>query len=380
MPDFGAFLTDHNVDGLLFVGDSLCNSDIFYLSRFLASDRFALLVNNGICLLVSAMEMGRAEKESSADEVLSTMHYSMKEKLKITGNFEEAYLHVLKEFLKDHNVERLGVAFDFPCRIYNYLLNEFQVAIIDSPISRWRAIKDHEEIEAIRCVQEACQDAMQLAIKLISKADPVGDNLFWKGEQLTSDRVRGLIEMKLLKKNCDAIGTIVAGGPQSADPHAQGTGSLPANAPIVIDIFPRSKKTRYFADMTRTVVRGEVNAEIKDLYDAVLDAQIAGINAIREGVSGKDVHFQVSETFNDRGYTERYRRGFMHSTGHGIGLDVHERPSLNEAGEILATNNVVTLEPGLYYPEIGGVRLEDMVVVAEKGCYNLTSFEKRLEI
>jgi Xaa-Pro aminopeptidase len=380
MLDFEAFLKDHQIDGLLFVGDSLCNSDMFYLSRFLAGDRFALLVNNGICLLVSTMEMGRAEKESSANEVLSTLHYSIREKLKINSDFEQAYSRVLKEFLKSHNVERLGIGFDFPCGIYNYLLNDFQIKMIKSPISRWRAIKSHEEIEAINFVQAACQDAMRLAIKLISKAEPIGDNLFWKGERLTSDQVRRTIEMKLLKKNCDAIGTIVAGGPQSADPHAQGTGSLLANAPIVIDIFPRSKKTRYFADMTRTVVRGEANADIKDLYDAVLDAQNAGINAIKEGVSGKDVHFQVSETFNDRGYTERDKKGFMHSTGHGIGLDVHEPPSLNEAGEILTANNVVTIEPGLYYPEIGGVRLEDLVVVTEKGCYNLTSFDKRLEI
>jgi Xaa-Pro aminopeptidase len=132
--------------------------------------------------------------------------------------------------------------------------------------------------------------------------------------------------------------------------------------------------------MTRTIVRGEVKTEVKELYDAVLDAQITGINAIRKGVSGKEVHFQVCEVFNNHGYTERIGRGFMHSTGHGIGLDVHERPSLNEAGEILEANNVVTLEPGLYYPEVGGVRLEDLVVVGEKGCYNLTNFEKRLEI
>ena len=130
--------------------------------------------------------------------------------------------------------------------------------------------------------------------------------------------------------------------------------------------------------MTRTLLRGEAPQEVRELYDAVLAAQEAGIRAIRAGVSGEEVHLAVSAVFLDMGYPERDGCGFTHSTGHGVGLDVHEPPSLGEGGEILEASQVVTVEPGLYYPDIGGVRLEDLVVVRSAGCDNLTRFGKDL--
>ncbi|MFZ3314159.1 MAG: M24 family metallopeptidase, partial [Methanothrix sp.] len=161
-------------------------------------------------------------------------------------------------------------------------------------------------------------------------------------------------------------------------PHARGTGPLPANSPIVIDIYPRSKTHRYYADMTRTVLRGEAPLEANELYHAVLAAQEAGIKAIRSGISGEEVHAAVSAVFQEMGYSERDGCGFTHSTGHGVGLDVHELPSLSEGGEILKSSQVVTVEPGLYYPDIGGVRLEDLLVVRDNGCENLTRSRKDL--
>jgi Xaa-Pro aminopeptidase len=155
---------------------------------------------------------------------------------------------------------------------------------------------------------------------------------------------------------------------------------LAANSPIVIDIFPRNKSSRYFADMTRTVLKGEAPIDVKEIYEAVCLAQAEGLRAIRAGVYGKEVHSRVSEVFRDQGYPETEGQGFTHSTGHGVGLDVHEKPSLGEAGEILPESCVVTVEPGLYYPDIGGVRMEDMVVVKKDGCDNLTLFEKKLVI
>ena len=218
---------------------------------------------------------------------------------------------------------------------------------------------------------------MRRAVDLRPAQSP-GDILCCQGQPLTSEQVRRAIEFSLLEDGCEATDTIVAGGVQAADPHARGTGPLPANAPIVIDIFPRSKSHRYYADMTRTVLRGEASLETKELYDAVLAAQIAGIDAIRSGVSGEEVHAAVGEVFLDRGYPERESCGFTHSTGHGVGLDVHEKPSLGEGGEVLGAYEVVTVEPGLYYPDIGGVRLEDLVVVRDTGCDNLTRFKKKL--
>jgi Xaa-Pro aminopeptidase len=372
------FLQENNLDGLLFVGDSVCDPDMFYLSRFFASDRFAILAAEKVIMLVSSMELGRAIQEGSADSVISTSDYGIKQKLNDLGKPGMAYNAVLDELLHDNNIKRLGVPQRFPAEIFVSLSQKLPVSIIESPVSRWREIKSNQELAAIESVQSACEKAMHQAINLISKSEPRGNYLIWEGQMLTSEKVRSIIEIALLMEGCEAVDTIVAGGNDAVNPHARGSGPLPAHIPIVIDIFPRSKKTRYFADMTRTVIRGEANPEIVNLYNAVLDAQNAGIRAVRAGANGKDVHSKVCQVFADLGYPETKSRGFTHSTGHGVGLEIHERPSIGEAGEALDAGTVVTVEPGLYYPDLGAVRLEDLVVVKPDGCDNLTRFEKRL--
>jgi Xaa-Pro aminopeptidase len=374
----GRFLSDHELDGFLLLGDGRCNLDIYYLSRFIAPDRFALLASSSLSILVSGMEEGRARKESAADEVVSTSDYGIGEKL---ARFERpggAYVAVLKEFLRDRGVKRLGVFGDFPVKIYLDLAEDFEISVHESPVSEMREVKTAEEIEAIRYSQRACEEAMLVAIEMIRRSRPTGEVLVLDGEPLTSERVKSAIDVSLLERGCEAEDTIVAGGRDAADPHFVGSGPLPRDAPIVIDIFPRSKRSRYFADMTRTVLRGEAEEEVVEIYQAVAAAQEAGIAAVRAGASGREVHSKVCDILEEQGYPEREGRGFIHSTGHGVGLEVHERPSLSEVGRTLEENNVVTVEPGLYYPELGGVRLEDMVVVRRGGCENLTCLEKRL--
>jgi Xaa-Pro aminopeptidase len=374
------YLEEQNLDGLLLIGDSICDPDMYYLTRFSAVDRFTVLAADRVTMLVSSMELGRAMHESCADQVISTTEYGIKEKLKASGKPGEAYTAALIEFLSDLGVRRIGVPQRFPAGIFTTLSKKFQVSIVESPVSKWREVKSDREIEAIRVVQKACEKAMRLAIDSISRSRPKGEYLYADSNPLTSEKVRSSIEISLLDDGCDAIDTIVAGGTAAANPHARGDGPLPANSPIVIDIFPRSKSSRYFADMTRTVLRGEASPEVADIYDSVVAAQNAGIDAVRAGIDGKEVHSRVSQVFKDRGYPEGDNSGFIHSTGHGVGLEIHERPSLSEAGEVLQAGSVVTVEPGLYYPDLGGVRLEDLVVVRSEGCDNLTEFERRLVV
>ena len=374
------FLCASNLDGFLFVGDSICDADMYYLTHFLAGDPFALLAEAKTTLLVSSMEKGRAEKESTADNVLSTSEYGIMEKLKKSGKPDQAYLEVLREFLCDHGVSRVGVPNRFPAGIFQHLAQDFEVKILESPATRYRAVKTEREIAAITSTQRACERAMRKAVDLIAGARPRGEILFYQDQPLLSEQVRSIIEVSLLEDACETMDTIVAGGADAADPHMRGVGPLAANAPIVIDIFPRSKVSRYYADMTRTVLKGEASLEVNEIYDAVRQAQDVGLKGIRSGVPGKEVHSSVSQIFRELGFPETEGSGFTHSTGHGVGLDVHEKPSLSETGETLQTAQVVTVEPGLYYPQIGGVRLEDLVVVTENGCENLTRFEKKLVI
>jgi len=188
-----------------------------------------------------------------------------------------------------------------------------------------------------------------------------------------------------LQANGLAANTIVAGGRQACDPHERGHGPLRAHEPIVMDIFPRSQKTGYFGDITRTVVRGHASEAVRKLYDTVYAGQKIAFEKIRAKVKTADVHKAVQKFFVQQGYKTGRRdgrmEGFFHGTGHGLGLEIHETPRLNATStEILRPGHVVTVEPGLYYPGIGGVRLEDVALVTAQGAKNLTRFEKALEI
>jgi len=183
----------------------------------------------------------------------------------------------------------------------------------------------------------------------------------------------------LLAHGCRGVDTIVSCGPETALPHNTGSGPLLENEPIVIDIFPRDELSGYYADMTRTVVKGEPSPEIREMYDAVRDAKTLAAAEVRAGAAGADLYNAVVEFFRDRGY-ESDTRGFIHSLGHGVGLEVHEEPSLGPRGGALAVGNVVTIEPGLYYPGTGGVRLEDMGAVTETDFDRFTQYEEELTL
>ncbi len=218
---------------------------------------------------------------------------------------------------------------------------------------------------------------MDRAVTLIRSARPVDGVLHHGGEPLTSERVRAEMHCLLFGFGCVARETIVACGPDTASPHHTGSGPLLAGEPIVIDIFPQDEKSGYHADMTRTVVWGEPSPEIREMYEAVRDAHEMASSLVRPGAGGGDLYQRVVEFFRERGYATD-TQGFIHSLGHGVGLDVHEQPSLGPTGETLIAGNVVTIEPGLYYKGIGGVRLEDMGAVSADGFDRFTRYPMEL--
>jgi Xaa-Pro aminopeptidase len=177
---------------------------------------------------------------------------------------------------------------------------------------------------------------------------------------------------------------IVAGGDQGVDPHERGQGPLFARQPIVLDIFPRSRVSGYWGDITRTVIRGPATPGQLRQYQTVLRAQTRALAAVKPGVTGAAIHALVCEEFAKAGYkTESVGglpRGFIHSTGHGVGLEIHEAPSVSPAGTALEPGHVITIEPGLYYPGVGGVRIEDTVVVTETGSSLLARCPKVFEL
>jgi Xaa-Pro aminopeptidase len=178
------------------------------------------------------------------------------------------------------------------------------------------------------------------------------------------------------------MGTIVAGGDQGCDPHERGFGPLYADSLIILDVFPRDAKTGYFGDMTRTVLRGRASEAQRKLWETVKAGQALALRRIKAGVDGMTIHKAIQELFTSRGFPTEIRKGrrvgFFHGTGHGLGLEIHEHPRLQKV--TLKDRQVLTVEPGLYYPGLGGARLEDVVLVTKTGCKILSRFPKQLEI
>ena len=238
--------------------------------------------------------------------------------------------------------------------------------------------KTQEQITAIQEVQQATEAAMAAVIIYLQTTN-----------NPTAEEAHAVVDEVLETYNCESPeGHIVAGGIQSIEPHEKGSGSLKRGEPIVIDIFPRSKITGYFADMSRTVCLGQPSVELPQMYDAVLRAQELAISMTGPGVKGIDIQSAVEEYFTQAGYKTSgqgtefpYAEGFVHGVGHGVGLSVHEAPRIGRnSTDVLEEGDVITIEPGLYYPHLGGIRLEDMLWVTKDGAKNLTQFPKQFII
>jgi Xaa-Pro aminopeptidase len=227
------------------------------------------------------------------------------------------------------------------------------------------------------------ETGLKRAIEVLkaSKAG-AGKRLRWNGKTLTSEMLRAEIDSAILRAGGNPTGTIVAGADQACDPHERGSGPLYASSLIILDVFPRDMRTGYFGDITRTVVRGRASDGQRKLWETVKAGQSLALKRIKAGVDGMKIHKAIQEFFTQRGYPTEVRNGrqvgFFHGTGHGLGLEIHEYPRLQKV--TLKDRQVLTVEPGLYYPGLGGVRHEDVVVVTKSGHRMLSRFPKRLEI
>ena len=378
-------LTLPDSQAFLMVSESEHNADMYYASGFLAYDSFIYLNSGEDMILVSDMELGRAKKESKVKEVFPTSRYNIMDKVRKNKDVDAAYCEMIQELLHSKNLDRIAVPYNFPVQLADCLRKaNFEIIPVKSPLREMRDIKNQTEISAIEYAQRAGEKALSEGINAIKNAS-VRDGVLWcENSPLKTEDVRAIIDRSLLSFNCEAPDIIIACGKGSSDPHWKGEGELLADEPIVIDMVPRSRKERYYSDMTRTVLHGTPTDELKSMYSAVLDSQEAALNKIKAGVTGAEIHNIVCDVLEERGYetargkSTEFTEGFIHSTGHGVGLDIHEGPNLSENGKELKAGCVVTVEPGLYYKKIGGVRLEDVVVVTRSGCNNLTMFEKNL--
>lgn len=353
----------------LLYADTERNADALYFGRVNVPDAFVAFGLRGRKFaVVSALEFGRVQQTSDFDVVLPLESYVQRARSlwpqRTVGAAEVIFL-----VARDHRQTRFTVGDDFPAGVYEKLFElGLDLTVADGPLFPQREIKSPTEARAIAEGNRCSALGFAAAERMLRASRPRGRSLVYRGEKLTSEKLKFAIEVACLAAGAVSANTIVAGGDQACDPHERGSGPLRPNELIIIDIFPRVTRTGFHGDMTRTFLRGRASDAQRALVAAVRAAQLAALRAIRAGVNGRGVHGKVVEVFQQRGFETRHTAkgsvGFFHGTGHGLGLAVHEPPRMSGSVDYtLKKNSVVTVEPGLYYPGLGGCRIEDVVQV-----------------
>ncbi len=367
----------------LIVAASETDPDMLYATKFWAPDPFIFLERNGKrTLVLSDLEIDRGRKQADADEFV--MFSELENEVQGKSKKAPPYEKVLVRFLKKRGVRSATVPANFPLRYAEELTaNKIRVRAANGIFWPEREAKSDTEVEMMGHALRITEKGLKRAIEVLKQAKPAsGKRLRWRGKTLTSETLRAEIDSTILRAGGSPNGTIVAGGDQACDPHERGSGSLYADSLIILDVFPRDAKTGYFGDMTRTVLRGRASDAQRQLWETVKGGQALALRRIKAGVDGMTIHRAIQEFFASRGFPTEIRKGrrvgFFHGTGHGLGLEIHEHPRLQKV--TLKDRQALTVEPGLYYPGLGGVRLEDVVLVTKTGCRILSRFPKQLEI
>jgi Xaa-Pro aminopeptidase len=367
----------------LIVAASETDPDMLYATRFWAPDPFIFLERNGKrTLVLSDLEFDRGRKQADADEFV--MFSELEREVQGKSKKGPPYEKVLAHFLRKRGIRSAIVPANFPLACAQELAaNKIKVRATNGLFWPGREAKSNKEIEMIGHALRITEIGLRRAIEILKASKPgSGKRLRWNGKTLTSELLRAEIDSAILRAGGIPSGTIVAGGDQACDPHERGHGPLYANSLIILDVFPRDAKTGYFGDLTRTVLRGRASGAQRTLWNTVKAGQALALKKIKAGVDGITIHKAIQDFFAKRGFPTEVRKGrrvgFFHGTGHGLGLEIHEHPRLQKV--TLKNRQVLTVEPGLYYPGVGGARQEDVVVVTKTGCKILSRFPKQLEI
>lgn len=363
--------------------------DLFYACHFSAGDPVIFLEHRKRkILLLSDLELDRARKEATVHDVLPIAGFAATARAPRRGIRPlEGRAGIVQTFCHERRIRRLLVPETMGVGTVDALRSVgLKVDVAPLPFYPQRFFKTPEELKAMRVAQRATFAAMALAEQMLRESTIGRNQLMWKGKPLTSERMQAELSTFLAHQGFSCPeGMIIACGAHAIEPHNHGSGPLRPHEAIIVDIYPRSLTSRMFGDATRTYCKGKAPTALKRLYATVKAAQEAALCEVRAGINGQQIHGNIVKRFEQAGYETKEingrRQGFIHGTGHGLGYAVHEEPlRINRLPCRLRAGHVVTVEPGLYYEGIGGVRIEDVVVVTSRGAELLARYPKRLEI
>jgi Xaa-Pro aminopeptidase len=380
-------------DATILAGNPDQNMTLYHAIRFLVGDPTVLITSpdgsgkTQRTLILRDIEMKRARAHARVDAVHCPDDFAPASGL--SAERETATAQAAAVCLSRLGANRVKADRTLPL-IYVHHIEQAGIEVVyDEAMGvADRRAKDEAEVEMLRAAQGATEEAMRMACEMVARAEVgAGGDLMRGGSALTSERVSSAIDVFLLERGYSTPMNIVAGGREGSDCHNRGSGELRTGEPVIIDIFPQNKRTLYNGDCTRTVVNGDVPDEFGRMHAAVVEAKAAGTNAIRAGVTCDAVYRAAMDVIERHGWG----RGILaddgpvdacsmqHGLGHGIGLNVHEAPLVDEGGPELVVGDALTIEPGLYHATIGGVRIEDMVIVRADGCENLNRLPEGLD-
>jgi Xaa-Pro aminopeptidase len=360
------------------------DADLLYPTGFFAPDPFLFVqVGRRRVLVMSDLEMDRARQQAHVEKVLSWSRFA--KALEAKGG-RAAAPDVIAAVLHELGVKRVGVPAAFPLQLAMDLDERgVDLHVVPDPFWPEREQKRDDEVKAIVASLRAAEAGLLAGMSALRECRIARDGYLKRsGRRFTAEDLRSEVNRTIMGLGFVPSHTICAPGDQAVDPHEAGHGPLRAHTPIVMDIFPRSEKTGYFGDLTRTVVRGRASDALQKMYALVHEGVRLGHRRVKPGVQGQAIHNEIQALFEARGYPTGLRdgrmQGFFHGTGHGLGLQIHEPPSIGKRPSVLKAGHVVTVEPGLYYLGVGGVRIEDVALVTKAGSRNLTRVPKVLEI
>ncbi len=373
-----------NLPPLLYA-DTQTSADMLYFGRVEVHDPFiAFGVRGKKITLQNALEFGRVKKTGDFDTVLSRETWLAR--AKETYGAKAGTAEIIATVAKEYRQRAFRVAAEFPAALYVKLTQlGLKLVFADGMLFPEREIKSDWEAECVREGNRLCTVGYVIAEKILRASKIKGSNLIYRGKPLTSEILRFHLETAIREQGGNPQDTIVAGGDQACDPHERGSGPLYANELIIIDVFPRVIKTGYFGDMTRTYLKGRPREVQRRMVDTVREAQKRATKLIRADIDGRLVHAAVTDCFADAGYETKHGKsgsvGFFHGTGHGLGLAVHDAGRISPSVAYpLKKGSVLTVEPGLYYPGLGGCRWEDVVQVTATGTRPLSKHPYNWEI
>ena len=372
----------------IMAGSPMANKSLYRAIRFMVHDAsiFIELEDGKRLLILREIELDRARQKANVDVVFGYTDFIPEGGL--SGDRDTGAAQSAAECLRRNNISVVIADRTLPLLYVDAIKHAGIEVELDPEFGVLdRRVKDEQEIEWLKHAQSITEQVMQMACMTVGRAkvDSSG-GLLHDGEPLTSERVRNMIDLFLLERDFENVPSIVAGGSDGGDCHQLGSGQLMTGQPVIIDIFPMDKKTLYNGDCTRTVVNGEIPDEVAKMHAAVINAKSASTAAVRSGVTGEAIHLETLRVLVEAGYYDGLPPdgspptycSIPHGTGHGIGLDVHEPPLLDRNGHALLEGDVITIEPGLYCHALGGVRVEDMVLVTEDGYENFNTLQEGL--